>query len=132
MTHKPLAPICKAFLVCSKIDGNTLTLIGKSNWHRNGWFPSSCPLLAFVRLKEGHGQYAIEVQLHDGSGAVVWRPDKPSLWSPKSPLEAIEGPLSFTPIFPGPGEYYLVLTANDEEVGREPFYAQLTSPIATK
>jgi hypothetical protein len=132
MDRKPPVPVCKAFLVCRKIVGETLTLIGQSNCHVNRRFPSGVPLAFFARLSGGHGQYAIEVQLQDGSGTVVWRDGPPEPWSPRSPLDTLDVVLNLIPVFPGPGTYSLVLTANGEELGREPFAAQLASRTATR
>jgi hypothetical protein len=64
-------------------------------------------------------------------GAVLWRDGPPEAWSPASPLDTLDLTLNLVPIFPGPGDYLLVLTANDEEVGREPFYARLSPQAAT-
>jgi hypothetical protein len=93
---------------------------------------SGYPLAFFARLSGGHGRYALGVQLHDGSGAVVWRDGPPDLWSPRSPLDTLDVVLNLIPVFPGPGDYSLVLVANDEELGREPFAARLASQIAPR
>jgi hypothetical protein len=129
MDRKPEPPICKAFLVCRQIVGETLTLIGQSNCHVNRRFPSGQPLAFFARLKNGRGRYAIEVQLQDADGAVLWRDGPPAPWSPASPLDTMDITLNLVPIFPGPGDYSLVLTANDEEIGRE-FFAARLAPLA--
>jgi len=38
MNRQP-APVCKAFLLCHKIEGNTLTLVGPQNAHVSRFFP---------------------------------------------------------------------------------------------
>jgi hypothetical protein len=129
MSRKPPAHVCKAFLIYSKIAGDTLTLIGDANCNVSARFPSGLPLAFFVRLGGGHGQDATEVHLHDGGGKVLWRDGPAAPWSPKSPLDTIDVSLTLIPVFPGPGDYSLVLTANDEELAREPFYARETSQI---
>jgi hypothetical protein len=132
MNRKPPVPVCKAFLVCRQIVGETLTLIGQSNGYVNRRFPGSCQLAFFARLSGGHGQYAIEVQVQDADGVVLWRDGPLEPWVPSSPLQTLDLVLNLTPIFPGPGDYSLVLTANDEELGREPFFARLTSQAAAR
>jgi hypothetical protein len=130
MNRKPPAPVCKAFLVCRSIDGETLTLIGQSNCYVNQRFPSCLPLAFFARLTAGHGEYAIEVQLQDKNGDVFWRDGPPDSWCPQSPLHTLDLTLKLTTVFPGPGDYMLVLTANGEELGREPYAArQLPSTV---
>jgi hypothetical protein len=124
MTRKPPLPICKAFLVCSELNGNKLTLIGQSNRYVNHRFPNGLKLGFFARLTGGHGEYTIEFQLHDQNGEVCWR-DGPPPWRAKSPLQTLEIPLHYTVVFPGPGDYSLVLTANGEELSREPFHVEL-------
>jgi hypothetical protein len=131
MDRNPPAPVCKAFLLCRQIAGETLTLVGQSNCYVNRRFPGGHPLSFFARLKGGHGRYALEVQLHDGDGNVLWRDGPPDPWCPESPLDTLDLVLSLIPIFPAPGDYSLVLTANDEELGREPFFARLASQTAT-
>ena len=69
MDRKPPAPVCKAFLICRQIVGETLTLIGKSNCHLSRQFPSSCPLAFFARLTGGHGQYYAGMK--DSQGCVA-------------------------------------------------------------
>ena len=129
MNPKPPMPICKAFLVCRNISGETLTLIGQSNCYVNHRFPNGFPLAFFARLTGGHGDYTIEVQLQDKHGDIFWRDGPPQSWCPKSPLETLDLTLNLTIVFPGPGDYVLVLTANGEELGREPFAARLPSTV---
>jgi hypothetical protein len=125
MNRMPPVPVCKAFLVCLKIVENTLTLIGKSNCYVNRHFPNGLPLAFFARLTGGHGEYTIEVHLQDRQGNVFWRDGPEGRWCPQSPLDTLDLSLSYTPIFPGPGDFLLVLTANGEELGREFFGARL-------
>jgi hypothetical protein len=130
MNRKPPMPICKAFLVCRDINGEVLTLICQSNCYVNQHFPNGTPLAFFARLTGGHGEYVIEMQLQDKNGDVFWRNATPDLWCPQSPLATVDLVLkNYTPVFPGPGDYMLVLTANGEELGREPFRARLPSAV---
>jgi hypothetical protein len=129
MNRKPPAPVCKVFLVCRQIVGETLTL-AKGSCHVNHRFPSARPLAFFARLTGGHGPYLLEIQLQDGSGAVLWRDGPPEPWTPDSPLKTLDVTFNLLPVFPAPGDYVLVLTANEEEVAREPFSARLASQIA--
>jgi hypothetical protein len=132
MEHKPPPPVCKAFLICRKIEGDTLTLTGPYNCHVAGRFPSGQPLSFFTRLRGGHGPCAIEVQLQDGDGIAVWRDGPPQRWSPKSPLDTFDLKMNLIPVFPAPGDYAFVLAVNDEELGREPFFARLPSRVTGK
>src|SRR5208282_3032811 len=126
MNRKPPNPVCKAFLVCRNINGETLTLIGQSNCYVNHRFPNGPPIAFFARLTGGHGDYTIEVQLQNKKGDVLWSDGPQNNWSPQSPLDTLDLTLTnLAPVFPGPGSYSLVLTANGEELGREPFYARL-------
>jgi hypothetical protein len=124
MSRNPPVPVCKAFLICRQIVEHTLTLMG-ANCHVARRFPSGLPVAFFARLRGGHGQYAIEVQLQNGTGDVLWRDGPADLWSPQSPLDTLDLVLNYIPIFPGPGDYSLVLTANGEELSREFFAARL-------
>jgi hypothetical protein len=123
MDPKP-PPVCKAFLLCKSIVGDVLTLLGQANCHVARQFPSSCTIAYFARLKGGHGPTTIELQLQNEEGEVVWRDGPAGQWVPASPLQAVEISLNVLPVFPRPGAYDLVLTANGEEVGREPFAAR--------
>jgi hypothetical protein len=125
MDRKPPLPVCKAFLVCRQIEGLHLELIGPNNCYVNRRFPNGCSLGFFAKLSGGHGEYTIEVQLHDKQGNVPWRDGPPESWRPQSPLQTLDVMVSLIPVFPGPGDYFLVLTANGEELGREPFAARL-------
>jgi hypothetical protein len=121
----PLAPTCKIFAVCKEIKGpDLLRLIGKDNRLVRPDFPSSCTIPVFIRLTGGHGEYELGLQLEDSEGNVRWKGTWQHPWCPESPRHTIEGPLTFSPVFPSPGDYYLVLTANGDEIGREPFYAR--------
>jgi hypothetical protein len=124
--NQPL-PLCKAFLVCHAIQGNILHLIGQDNRHFTQHFPSTRPLSFWARLTGGHGQYAIGVQLQTCDGTVVWRSGSLASWPSGSPLQTAEVPMHALPVFPAPGDYYLVLTANDEEIAREPFFVRPAS-----
>lgn len=130
MTNKP-APVCKAFLICKRIDGNQLTLIGQENWHGAHSFPSAQPLAYFAKLRCMRGKCEVQVQLQNESGDVVWR--SASLESPpmQSPLQTLELKLPIVPVFPSPGDFSLVLVVNGEELDREPFGARLLGPTAT-
>ena len=130
MDRKPPLPVCKAFLVCREIAGQMLTLLG-DNCYVNRRFPNGFPLSFFARLTGGHGEYQIEMQLHDSAGTVVWRDGPEETWRPESPLDRVDVTLTLTPIFPGPGDYSLVLTANEEELEREPFFARLPEQMPT-
>jgi hypothetical protein len=127
MERKPPVPVCKAFLLCRQINGDTLTLIGQSNCFVNRCFPGSLQLAFFARLRGGHGSYTIEVQLQDDSGQVVWRDGPPQRWTPISPLDTLNLSLNLLPVFPAPGHYFFVLTANGEELDRESFSARMVS-----
>lgn len=123
MDPKP-PPVCKAFLLCKSIVGDVLTLLGQGNVHVARQFPSSRMVAFFARLKGGHGPTTIELQLQNEEGEVVWREGPWGPWVPDSPLQAVELTPNVLPVFPRPGDYDLVLTANGEEVGREPFAAR--------
>jgi hypothetical protein len=118
---------CKIFAVCKQTKGQySLELIGPDNRIIAREFPASCTLPIYIRLTNGHGEWEIGMQLVDDECA-VHSYEVLKVWHPESPRHTIEGPLTCHPVFPGPGDYFLVLTANGQEIGREPFYARAAS-----
>ena len=63
--------------------------------------------------------------MQDANGNVPWRGKADHLYGMRSPLDTLEITLHARPVFPGPGNYSLVLVANDEELCREPFSTRL-------
>lgn len=124
-THRTLPePICKAFLVCRQVKPPFLELIAQNNIFVSRYFPSSCNIGFWTRLTGGHGEYLLEVELRDEEGTAYWKDGLQEIWRPESPRQTLEATMAFTPVFPKPGDYYLVLTANGQEIGREPYYAR--------
>jgi hypothetical protein len=130
MDRKP-TPLCKAFLVCHEVyqkpeNGSFILVYRPSSWQSHV-FPATMEAAFYIRLSSGHGDYAIEVQLQNPRGEVLSRGMLPEPVSMPFPLEVHELSLDFSPVFPAPGDYSFVLTANGEEVAREPFAVQLRS-----
>ena len=124
MRGKSPVPICKAFLICRRIMGEQLTLIGQENCHHTTTFPSAEPISFFARLTCFHGPCQLEVQLQDRNGSVAWHWEHPEFVMP-SPLHTIEFKETIVPVFPASGSDSIVLVANGEELSREPFAARL-------
>jgi hypothetical protein len=124
-------PVCKAFLICRQIKPPHLELIGQNNIYQNDRWPNGPTLGFFARLTGGHGEYTIEVQLQDMAGDVFWRNGPEWKWRPQSPLDTLEMGIHLNVVLPGPGNYSLVLTANGEELCREPYFARLPAPAVS-
>lgn len=136
MIHNHPIPLCKAFLVLRQIteDPKTLdtSLVGLVMGYHNRNFPAGSPMSFFARLTDGHGSYQVEVQLRDEEGKVVWRdgPSKP--WVFSDPLRYYDLKFNMHAVFPQPGAYDFVLTANGEEIARQRFHVSLTPQPAEK
>src|SRR5262249_23110284 len=130
MSRKPPLPVCRAFLVCRQVVTDPtfgdFVLVGQPRAFISRSFPAASQYGFYARLTSGHRPYQIEGLVQDESGAVVWRDGPPEAWSMSAPLEMYDVTLNLIVVFPAPGVYDLVLTANGEEVARQRFFAQLT------
>lgn len=128
MRNKPPLPLCKAFLVLSRIvegsDGD-VALVGLPRRFQKPAFPAATNVAFFARLASAHGHYQIEMQLQTPEGETVWREGPPEPWPLDNPLELYDLRLTMCASFPQPGSYDFVLLLNGEEVARQPFPADL-------
>ncbi len=127
--ESPPVPISKAFLICRQVLDDPKTgepvLVGLPQGVIANSFPSGQPLGVFARWTSAHGDYRVEVQLQTAEGAVVWRDGPPEPWPMRDPLRIYDLKLNLIPVFPAAGMYDIVLLANEEEVARQFFQAQL-------
>jgi hypothetical protein len=130
MIRKLPAPVCRAFLACSHIDGDVITPLHNFTWFVNPGHPRRINLPFFVRLRDGHDSYTIAVHLQDQNGDIICRETATDPWCPVSPLEIFDLTLNLDAVFPGVGDYVLVLTANGEEISRDPLFARLPQTTA--
>lgn len=128
----PPLPISKAFLVCDQIAEDSTsgrsTLIGLPTGMMSRHFPVGHNLGVFARWTSAHGDYRVEVQLQAPEGNVVWREGPQEPWSLNDPLRLYDLKFNLCVVFPEPGAYDIVILANDEEVARQPFMAEVLSP----
>jgi hypothetical protein len=133
MTRKPPSPFCKAFLVCHEIHQNpengSLVLVGWATSWQNSEFPAAMPAAIFARLSSGHGDYTVEIQLKNAQGEALCRAAVPEPVALPSPLEVQDATLEFSPVFPAPGDYSFVLTANGDELDCMPFQVRLAPEL---
>lgn len=131
MTRPPL-PLCKAFLVCRRIlddrQRDDTLLEGLPRALHAMYYPCGAMLGIFARCTSAHGDYRIEVQLHNHEGTVVWRDGPLEAWRLDNPLEMYDLKLNLTVVFPCPGTYDIVLLANGDEVARQRFHAFIKQP----
>jgi hypothetical protein len=136
MKNTPPLPICKAFLVCRRVDEDRkiqdTVLIGLPRALHAYHYPCGASLGMFARCTSAHGDYRIEVQLQTPEGEIVWRDGPPQPWKLANPLEMYDLKLNFNVVFPGVGVYDIVLVANGEEVARQTFHAHLKQPPPTE
>src|SRR5262249_35686997 len=135
MKSKPPLPVCKAFLVLSKIvdiPNGEVALVGLPRVFRCPSFPAATLASFFARLTSAHGKYQVEVQLQNAEGETIWREGPPEPWTLGDPLEMYDLKLNLNVAFPKPGQYDFVLLLNDEEVARQPFPALLAKQPARK
>lgn len=131
MLKKPPQPLCKAFLVLSRI-GDTpegeVALVGLPRRFQKSAFPAAANVAFFARLTSAHGKYQAEIQLQTPDGEVVWREGPPESWLLDHPLEMYDLKFNLCVIFPSPGSYDFVLELNGDEVARQPFPAEIVAP----
>jgi hypothetical protein len=129
MDRKPPPPVCKAFIVCRQIFDDPriddAVIVGLPRAFQQKNYPGASPLGFFVRLSSARGRYHIEVQLRNADGEVVWREGPGEELPMEDPVEMYDIKMNLVPVFPKPGVYEFTLLANDEEVARQPFHAQL-------
>ena len=127
MPHKPPLPVCKAFLVCRRVvddrQKDDTILEGLPRALHAYHYPCGALLGIFARCTSAHGNYQIEVQLHNQAGEVVWRDGPEVPWLLGHPLEMYDLKMNYSVVFPAPGKFDIVLMANEEEVARQRFEA---------
>src|SRR5262249_45946848 len=131
----PPTPVCKALVVCRQIfldEGRQdCALISPVHQVFLPRFPPEADLPVFAPWSNAHGRYAVELQLRDLEGAVLWR----DVMHP--PFEVAD-PLAIVPLtlrhrlfrFPAPGKYEVALLANGHEVIADVFLARPEEPTA--
>ncbi len=130
MIRKPATPICKSFLVCRQIFQDEVTgeyiLLGPTNQIVAAHYPVTADLSVFMHWTSAHGVYRVEMQLRDLEGNVVWTHRLGELYEASDPLKpTLIKLLHLDLVYPRPGKYDIVMLANDEEVVRDVFWAEL-------
>ena len=130
MEGKPPAPVCQSFLVCRQIFQDQATqeiiIIGPAYQIIAMQFPVVGQLSVYARVTSLHGTYLLEAQLRDFEGAVLWRHRFESPLDCRDPLAVTNITLRDLRVsFPAPGKYEFVLMANDADVARDVFSAQV-------
>lgn len=131
---KPPTPLCKAFLVCSRVveQEGEFSLVRLARRAICRFYPAAQPLGVFARCTSSHGDYQVELQLQTMQGDVVWRDGPPEVWPMPDPLEEYDLNFNLSVVFPKPGTYEIVLMANGEEVGRQKFIADVAPQLAER
>lgn len=129
----PPVPVCKALLICNRIVDRDIgpCLEGLPRALEARFYPCGQPLAIFARVTSAHGSYRFEIQLRTLEGEVVWREGPPEPWAMPDPLRYYDVRLGVPVVFPKPGLYEFVLLANNAEVGRHLFQANLVlAPVS--
>jgi hypothetical protein len=130
MARKPATPICKSFLLCRQIFQDESTgeylLLGPTNQIVALQYPILADLSVFMHWTSAHGTYRLELQVLDLEGNIVWNNEFEDLYEATDPLKPTLIKLLHLDIpWPRPGKYDVVVLANDEEVVRDVFWAEL-------
>ncbi len=120
MDSRP-TPVCKCFLLCRQIFVDTVrqdyTLVSPVHQIFPARYPVLEDLSVFARWSNAHGAYAIEVQLRNLEGDVLWRREMERPFETSDPLQVWLLTLSHLAIpIPKPGKYEVALLANGHEV----------------
>jgi hypothetical protein len=127
----PPLPLAQAFVVCRELFEDVQThefiLIGPFSGISLPGYPVRFRMAAYAHLTCGHGAYEMKLELRDTHGRVTWawRLPKPSVIDPVLPHRIALRDMLVD--FPTPGQYDLVLLANDEEIARHALLARLVS-----
>jgi hypothetical protein len=139
MARKPATPICKSFLLCRQIFQDECTgeylLLGPTNQIVASRYPVLADLSLFMHWASAHGVYRLELQVRDLEGNVVWRHRFERPYEAADPLRPTLIKLLHLDIpCPRPGKYDVVMLANDEEVVRDVFWAELAGlpPVSSE
>ena len=89
--------------------------------HVHHRFPTAAVVGFFARLADARGEYAIEVQLQDSAGEVVWSDGPPEPAMMEDPLMYYDLRLNLNVVFPAPGDYDFALVLNGHEAARQRF-----------
>ncbi len=133
MQHKPPTPICKALVVCKQIfvdeQRQDCTLVSPIHQIFSPHFPVEEDLSVFARWTNAHGRYAVELQLRDLEGTVLWRDEMPNPFDVSDPLQVVTLMLRHRLFrFPRRGKYEVALLANGIEVATDVFLAHKLDP----
>jgi hypothetical protein len=95
-------------------------------------YPMIGSLAFFAQCTTMQGSYILQLQLQDMEGNVQWHQKMDPPWECNDPLSVAYLSLQNMGIyFPRPGKYDIVLLANDDEIARVPFWAQLPASLET-
>jgi hypothetical protein len=129
MERRPPIPVCRCFLLCRQIfvdpTRQEYTLVSPVHQVFAAQFPRVEDLSVFARWTNAHGAYAVEVQLRDLEGGVLWRQEMQQPFETSDPLQVWLLTLVHLGIpIPRPGKYEVALLANGQEVAVDLLLAQ--------
>ena len=124
MAVRPPTPVCTCFLLCRQVfvDPARQEYVLVSPVHQ--LFPARLPLVedlsVFARWTNAHGAYAVEVQLRDLEGEVLWRQAMPQPFETRDPLQVWLLTLCHLAFpIPKPGKYEVALLADGRQVAAD-------------
>jgi hypothetical protein len=121
MERRPPTPICKCFVLCKRIfldpERKDYVLVEPTHQLFPQRFPMAQELSVFARWTNSHGVYAVEVQLRNLEGDVLWREEMKRPFETFDPLQVWILTLMHLRIpIAEPGKYEFALLANGQEV----------------
>lgn len=130
--RRPTNPVCKAFLLCrdTRQDGTGETsLLGLAKSTVQPSYPAAVPIKLLARFSSGHGDYELEMRVHDMKGEDVWAHRVPYKFPMPDPTHTYDVILGVEITIPSPGRYDVALFANGKEVSRELFLCYAIAPL---
>jgi hypothetical protein len=126
--QKPPDPFCKAFLICQKtiVEAETdiVSLIGIFDGFVVGNSGLTAVAEVFCRITEAHGKYKITVEIQDlNTGSAIAGASGPEIDIPNR-LATANVIIPIPPLPLPPGQYDLVMFANESEIDRQKFVVQ--------
>jgi len=125
--------VCKCFVLCRGLFVDPARQDYTIVWPVHQVFSSRYPLTedfsVFARWTNAHGSYAVELQLRNLEGDVLWSWKLEAPFEAHDPLQIWMIPLHHLPMqIPGFGKYEVALLANGTEVASDTLLAHQVRP----